>query len=121
MPQTSYTYFNRSVTLAGAAPQTVNPLASVTRFRNDDGTGAQLLVTQDFGSRPIADLPRGDAGGLVGEEIVDRYLDGRRRVWAVVAAFGDNLATAARNAAAPLGLAAKVSPSKSSAPAATTP
>jgi RHS repeat-associated protein len=41
VPQTSYTYFNRSVSLAGAAPQTVNPLASVTRFRNDDGTGAQ--------------------------------------------------------------------------------
>jgi hypothetical protein len=41
VPQTSYTYFNRSITLTGAAPQTVNPLASVTRFRNDDGTGAQ--------------------------------------------------------------------------------
>ena len=41
VPQMAHTYFNRSVTLAGAAPQTVNPLASVTRFRNDDGTGAQ--------------------------------------------------------------------------------
>lgn len=36
--------------------------------------------------------------------IVDRYLAGRRRVWAVVAAFGDNLAEAARRAAHPLQL-----------------
>jgi hypothetical protein len=36
--------------------------------------------------------------------LVDRYLDGRRRVWAVVAAFGDNLAAAARRAAEPLHL-----------------
>jgi hypothetical protein len=36
--------------------------------------------------------------------IVDRYLDGRQRRWAVVAAFGDNLAAAARSAAAALAL-----------------
>lgn len=36
--------------------------------------------------------------------LVDRHLGGRHRVWAVVAAFGDNLRTAARRAAAPLGL-----------------
>jgi hypothetical protein len=36
--------------------------------------------------------------------LVDRYLTGRQRIWAVVAAFGDNLATAARAAAAPLNL-----------------
>ncbi len=37
--------------------------------------------------------------------IVDRYLKGKYRPWAVVAAFGDNLDDAARRAAAPLGLA----------------
>ncbi len=37
--------------------------------------------------------------------LVDRELDGRRRVWAVVAAFGDNLGAAAARAAAPLHLA----------------
>jgi hypothetical protein len=37
--------------------------------------------------------------------LVDRHLDGRRRVWAVVAAFGDNLADAAQRAAVPLHLA----------------
>jgi hypothetical protein len=37
--------------------------------------------------------------------LVDRQLDGRRRVWAVVAAFGDNLAAAARRVAGPLHLA----------------
>ncbi|MCC7483764.1 MAG: acetyltransferase [Burkholderiales bacterium] len=36
--------------------------------------------------------------------IVDRFLGGRRRAWAVVAAFGDNLPRAAARAAAPLGL-----------------
>jgi hypothetical protein len=36
--------------------------------------------------------------------IVDRYLSGRQRLWAVVAAFGDNLAEAALHAAAPLRL-----------------
>jgi single-stranded DNA-specific DHH superfamily exonuclease len=37
--------------------------------------------------------------------LVDRYLGGRHRPWAVVAAFGDNLHDAARKAAEPLGLA----------------
>ncbi|HTP95456.1 MAG TPA: acetyltransferase [Burkholderiales bacterium] len=36
--------------------------------------------------------------------IVDRHLGGRQRAWAVVAAFGDNLAAAATAAAAPLGV-----------------
>ncbi len=39
--------------------------------------------------------------------IVDRYLDGQSRIWAVIAAFGDNLAPAARQAAAPLRLNAQ--------------
>src|SRR5690606_20059691 len=37
--------------------------------------------------------------------IVDRTLNGRHRAWAVVAAFGDNLAASAMQAAALLGLA----------------
>jgi hypothetical protein len=37
--------------------------------------------------------------------LVDRYLGGAHRVWAVTAAFGDNLHDAARRAAEPLGLA----------------
>jgi hypothetical protein len=36
--------------------------------------------------------------------LVDRYLKGSHRVWAVVAAFGDNLAASAHAAAAPLRL-----------------
>ena len=36
--------------------------------------------------------------------IVDRFLNGRHRAWAVVAAFGDNLAESARRAAAVTGL-----------------
>lgn len=37
--------------------------------------------------------------------IVDEYLQGQARAWAVVGAFGDNLETSARRAAVPLGLA----------------
>lgn len=37
--------------------------------------------------------------------LVNRYLQGRHLVWAVTAAFGDNLHDAARHAAAPLALA----------------
>jgi hypothetical protein len=39
--------------------------------------------------------------------LVDRHLGGRFRPWAVVAAFGDNLAAAAQALAAPLGLDAQ--------------
>lgn len=38
--------------------------------------------------------------------LVNRYLQGRQLAWAVTAAFGDNLADAARQAAAPLKLSA---------------
>jgi oligoribonuclease NrnB/cAMP/cGMP phosphodiesterase (DHH superfamily) len=38
--------------------------------------------------------------------LVNQYLQGRHLAWAVTAAFGDNLADAARQAAAPLKLAA---------------
>jgi hypothetical protein len=38
--------------------------------------------------------------------LVNQYLGGKRLVWAVTAAFGDNLADAARQAASPLGLSA---------------
>lgn len=36
--------------------------------------------------------------------LVDRYLSGRQRIWAVVAAFGDNLVKSARRSAEPLRL-----------------
>ncbi len=36
--------------------------------------------------------------------LVDRFLNGRHRTWAVAASFGDNLHAAARKAAEPLGL-----------------
>lgn len=38
--------------------------------------------------------------------LVDEYLGGRHRAWAVVGTFGDNFDTAARRAAEPLGLSA---------------
>ncbi|MDD5390345.1 MAG: acetyltransferase [Gallionellaceae bacterium] len=39
--------------------------------------------------------------------LVDRFLAGKHRVWAVTAAFGDNLHDAARRAAEPLGLSSE--------------
>lgn len=44
------------------------------------------------------------APGVCTGMLVDRYLHGRQRIWAVVAAFGDNLDASARTLAAPLGL-----------------
>src|SRR5471032_1390125 len=44
------------------------------------------------------------APGVCTSLLVDRYLEGRERVWAVVAAFGDNLAASALGAAATLSL-----------------
>ena len=41
VPQLGFQYFTRSVSLGGVS-KTVNPLASLTSFRNDDGTGAQV-------------------------------------------------------------------------------
>jgi len=52
------------------------------------------------GLEAVIDPSPGTCTGM----LVDRFLEGRRRVWAVVAAFGDNLADAARSLAAPLGL-----------------
>ena len=46
------------------------------------------------------DLAPGVCTGI----LVDRHLRGAHRVWAVVAAYGDNLAAAARELAAPLAL-----------------
>ena len=49
------------------------------------------------------DLAPGVCTGI----LVDRHLRGAHRVWAVVAAYGDNLAAAARELAAPLALDAQ--------------
>jgi len=42
--------------------------------------------------------------GVCTAMLVDRYLGGRQRIWAIVAAFGDNLLDAGRQLAAPLAL-----------------
>jgi len=47
------------------------------------------------------------APGVCTGILVDRHLRGAHRVWAVVAAYGDNLAAAARELAAPLALDAQ--------------
>jgi hypothetical protein len=60
----------------------------------------------DIPSHPNLDAVIDTGSDVCTSLLVDRVLDGRRRVWAVVAAFGDNLAAAAHRAAVPLRLAA---------------
>ena len=57
-------------------------------------------VPQHPGLRATIDTSPGVCTGI----LVDRYLEGRQRIWAVVAAFGDNLDDSARALAQPLGL-----------------
>jgi hypothetical protein len=58
----------------------------------------------DLPDHPGLDAHIDTSPGVCTGILVDRRLGGRYRVWAVVAAFGDNLASAARQLAAPLAL-----------------
>ena len=91
-----------------------------------DRNRAALLRLLDTGARVryfdhhhAGDIPQHpglaatiDAGGLAcTSELVDRWLGGRFRAWAVVAAFGDNLREAAMRLAASAGIeAARLEP-----------
>ena len=55
-------------------------------------------------SHPLLEAHIETAPDVCTSILVDRHLGGRHRAWAVVAAFGDNLADAAESLAAPLGL-----------------
>jgi hypothetical protein len=73
---------------------------------------ARGVAVQYFDHHFAGELPRhpglratiDTAPGVCTGILVDRYLEGKRRIWAVVAAFGDNLGDPARELAAPLGL-----------------
>lgn len=58
-------------------------------------------------THPLLDATIDTSPGVCTGMLVDRHLQGRQRIWAVVAAFGDNLADAARRLAIPLALGAK--------------
>ena len=58
----------------------------------------------DVPVHPALDAHVDTAPGICTGMLVDRHLGGRHRVWAVVAAFGDNLVAAARKLAEPLAL-----------------
>lgn len=55
-------------------------------------------------SHPQLEAHIDEGGGVCTSVLVDRYLDGRYRAWAVVAAFGDQLPDPAGRLAADLGL-----------------
>lgn len=77
-----------------------------------DALLARGVSVQYFDHHFAGELPRHPAlsalidtsPGVCTGMLVDRYLQGRRRIWAVVAAFGDNLVASARDLAQPLGL-----------------
>ncbi len=97
------------------APGDVLTVLDISLAENRDallralGAGASCLY---FDHHYAGEIPRhpcleahiDPAPDLCTSLLVDRYLHGRHRAWAVVAAFGDNLTESARRAALPLGL-----------------
>ncbi|MGH8773236.1 MAG: acetyltransferase, partial [Burkholderiales bacterium] len=74
------------------------------------GAGAQVRYFDHHHAGTLPDHPALKAHIDTSPEVctsllVDRFLSGTQRIWAVVAAFGDNLDAPARRAAEPLGLA----------------
>jgi hypothetical protein len=87
----------------------------ISAATNHDALVALLdrgVVVQYFDHHYSGDLPRhpgltatiDPSPGVCTAMLVDRYLGGRQRIWAIVAAFGDNLPDAARELARPLAL-----------------
>jgi hypothetical protein len=91
---------------------TVLDISAATNRSALEGLLERGVAVQYFDHHFAGELPR-HAGlratidtspGVCTGILVDRYLHGKRRIWAVVAAFGDNLDESARALAAPLGL-----------------
>jgi hypothetical protein len=61
-------------------------------------------IAGDIPAHPALDAHIDTSPHVCTSLIVDRHIDGRHRLWAVVAAFGDNLVSAAVAAAQPLAL-----------------
>ncbi len=61
----------------------------------------------DIPAHPLLDVHIGTLADQGTSLLVDAFLDGRFRAWAVVGTFGDNFDVAARRAAQPLDLAAR--------------
>ncbi len=87
----------------------------ISAATNHDALVALLdrgVTVQYFDHHYAGDLPRHPAlmanidpsSGVCTAMLVDRYLGGKRRIWAIVAAFGDNLPDAARELAQTLAL-----------------
>ena len=76
------------------------------------GRGAHVRYFDHHASGEVPTHPGLDAhidlaSGVCTSMLVDRYLDGRFRAWAVVGAYGDNLRDAAERLAAGIGLVAR--------------
>jgi len=87
----------------------------ISAATNHDALVALLdlgVAVQYFDHHYAGDLPRhpgltaniDPSPGVCTAMLVDRYLGGKRRIWAIVAAFGDNLPDAARELAQALAL-----------------
>jgi hypothetical protein len=87
------------IAMAANAPALQRALAAGARCRYFDHHAAGDIPQHDRLKAYIETAP-----DTCTSLIVDRYLSGRHRIWAVVAAFGDNLVESAIKAAQPLEL-----------------
>jgi hypothetical protein len=99
----------------GAQPGDTVTVLDVSASSNRQALESLLergVRVQYFDHHFAGDLPRhpglealiDTSPGVCTGILVDRYLQGRQRIWAVVAAFGDNLDASARTLVEPLGL-----------------
>ena len=87
------------ISLAANAPELARLLAAGARCRYFDHHAPGTVPRHPNLTAYIDTSP-----GVCTSLLVDRYLNGRQRRWAVVAAFGDNLVESALRAAQPLDL-----------------
>ncbi len=121
LESTLVTGLKRDIDLLRSVPAgdgDVVTVLDVSLDRNRDALEAMLergAVVHYFDHHYSGDIPAhprltaviDDSGAACTSALVDRYVGGRFRAWAVVGAFGDNLDDAARDLARPLGLDAE--------------
>jgi hypothetical protein len=87
------------ISMKANAPALQRVLAAGVRVRYFDHHAAGVIP-----SHPLLEAHIDTAPDVCTSLIVDKYLSGKHRMWAVVAAFGDNLVSSALRAAQPLRL-----------------
>ena len=118
LDSTIVTGFKRDIALLQAVPAGDGDLVTVLDISLDRNRAALLAllergaVVHYFDHHFAGNVPEhprllaviDESGALCTSALVDRYLTGRFRIWAVVGAFGDGMEDAAAGLAAPLAL-----------------